>query len=193
MDTSDAAPGAPATPGHAPGRLRLVEEFIDTVELDTGHDELGHVASARAWLHDRGLLAADEDLDHEGRGALIEVREALRALTAANSGERVPHDVLAMLEQHGAAGLLTVRVGDGASALVAAAPGVRGAIGSLLGIVHDAMVEGTWARLKTCRDESCRWAYYDRSRNRSAAWCSMAACGNRNKARAFRRRHHQQS
>ncbi|MGH3007295.1 MAG: CGNR zinc finger domain-containing protein, partial [Gaiellaceae bacterium] len=44
-------------------------------------------------------------------------------------------------------------------------------------------------RLKACRAEDCRWAFYDRARNRSRHWCSMAVCGNRTKARTFRRRH----
>ena len=46
-----------------------------------------------------------------------------------------------------------------------------------------------WKRLKTCRDEHCRVAFYDKSRNRSRAWCSMEVCGNREKARSFRQRH----
>ena len=44
-------------------------------------------------------------------------------------------------------------------------------------------------RLSACRDENCRVAFYDKSRNRSRAWCSMEVCGNREKARSFRQRH----
>jgi hypothetical protein len=33
-----------------------------------------------------------------------------------------------------------------------------------------------------------RWAFYDHARNRSRTWCSMDACGNRAKARAYRAR-----
>jgi predicted RNA-binding Zn ribbon-like protein len=61
-------------------------------------------------------------------------------------------------------------------------------LASLLGTVAEAVASGTWDRLKICRSPDCRWAYYDHSRNRSRAWCSMAACGNRAKARAFRTR-----
>jgi predicted RNA-binding Zn ribbon-like protein len=42
--------------------------------------------------------------------------------------------------------------------------------------------------MKACRAEDCRWAFYDRSRNRSRAWCSMRECGNRAKARSYRAR-----
>lgn len=36
-------------------------------------------------------------------------------------------------------------------------------------------------RLKTCGN--CGWLFLDRSKNRSRAWCDMAVCGNRAKAR----------
>ncbi|HEV2869799.1 MAG TPA: CGNR zinc finger domain-containing protein, partial [Actinomycetota bacterium] len=31
--------------------------------------------------------------------------------------------------------------------------------------------------------------FYDHSTNRSGTWCTMSVCGNRRKARAYRRRH----
>jgi predicted RNA-binding Zn ribbon-like protein len=49
------------------------------------------------------------------------------------------------------------------------------------------MLDGTWERLKACRN--CYWSFYDYSPNRSATWCSMQICGNRQKTRAYRRRH----
>ena len=54
--------------------------------------------------------------------------------------------------------------------------------------IHDAQVVGTWPRLKVCANDTCRWAFYDASRNRTGAWCSMAECGNRAKAQRFRSR-----
>jgi predicted RNA-binding Zn ribbon-like protein len=38
-------------------------------------------------------------------------------------------------------------------------------------------------RLKAC--PACGWLFFDRSKNRSRAWCDMAVCGNRVKARRF--------
>ena len=69
-----------------------------------------------------------------------------------------------------------------------AAGGVDGALGRLLVIVARAMQEGTWPRLKVCLADTCQWAYYDNSRNRSAVWCDMRVCGNRQKVRSFRER-----
>jgi predicted RNA-binding Zn ribbon-like protein len=51
------------------------------------------------------------------------------------------------------------------------------------------MENDTWARLKACRSDTCRWAFYDHSKNRSGHWCSMEVCGARHKAREYRARH----
>jgi predicted RNA-binding Zn ribbon-like protein len=61
-------------------------------------------------------------------------------------------------------------------------------LGRLLAVVARAEAEGTWGRLKACRNEDCRWAFYDASKNRSGSWCNMAICGARHKMRAYRRR-----
>jgi predicted RNA-binding Zn ribbon-like protein len=42
--------------------------------------------------------------------------------------------------------------------------------------------------VRQCADEQCGWFFLDTSRNGSRRWCSMKGCGNRNKARRFRRR-----
>ena len=47
-------------------------------------------------------------------------------------------------------------------------------------------IQGRIGRVKLCQADTCRFAYYDRSRNGSRAWCSMEICGNRQKARSFR-------
>jgi len=73
------------------------------------------------------------------------------------------------------------------------AGGVAGAMGRLLAIVAAAQDEGTWARLKACLADDCQWAFYDRSRNRSAVWCDMKVCGNRQKVRSYRERHHRRA
>lgn len=43
-------------------------------------------------------------------------------------------------------------------------------------------------RVKECAADNCNWLFYDASRNRSRRWCDMRDCGNRAKARRFRRR-----
>jgi predicted RNA-binding Zn ribbon-like protein len=76
----------------------------------------------------------------------------------------------------------------GHASVVPKARGVDGALGRLLATVTAAQQDGTWARLKVCPAEDCRFAFYDTSRNRSAVWCDMKVCGNRHKVRSFRER-----
>ena len=52
------------------------------------------------------------------------------------------------------------------------------------GTLARAMADGSWSRVKSCRNDTCRWLFYDHSRNRSGTWCTMAICGSRMKSRA---------
>jgi predicted RNA-binding Zn ribbon-like protein len=65
---------------------------------------------------------------------------------------------------------------------------VDGAIGVLLAIVAEAMLDGSWSRMKACPGRHCGWVFYDRSKNGTGRWCSMAVCGGREKARSYYRR-----
>jgi predicted RNA-binding Zn ribbon-like protein len=42
--------------------------------------------------------------------------------------------------------------------------------------------------VRQCGDADCGWLFLDRSNARTRRWCSMADCGNRNKARKYYRR-----
>ena len=61
-------------------------------------------------------------------------------------------------------------------------------VAPIVAIVYEAMVDGTWERLKACPADDCHWAFYDHSKNRSGTWCTMDVCGNRAKVRAYRER-----
>jgi predicted RNA-binding Zn ribbon-like protein len=172
----------------APDDLEVVRAFVNTLDVEDGIDELASPAALTGWLRRHGLrpggTATRIDLANARR-----LREALRALLLANNGISVRKEAALTLNAAARRAGLGVRFEPGGTAGVEpSAHGVDGALGRLLGIVAAAMGDGTWARLKACRADDCRWAFYDRARNRSRHWCSMAVCGNRTKARAFRRR-----
>ncbi len=113
------------------------------------------------------------------------MREALRALLIVNNeGGRAPAEAAATLEEAAARAHVSIELAP--PELVALAPGVDGLLGQVLAAAFECMRDGSWPRLKACRN--CHWAFYDESRNRSAAWCSMQLCGNRLKTSAYRRR-----
>jgi predicted RNA-binding Zn ribbon-like protein len=117
------------------------------------------------------------------------VREGLRAALFVHNGG--PPDPAAAERLERAAARSTLRVcfrpGEPPD-LRPSCEAVSGALATLLGIVAAAAADGTWQRLKACADEGCRWAFYDHSKNRSGRWCSMASCGNQEKARSYRAR-----
>lgn len=174
---------------HAPEGLELVRGFVNSLDVEEGSDELAGDAEAAAWLRTRGLLPDSGELVNGERQRLTGLREALRGmLLANNAGEEPPTDALEVLNATSADVALGLRFGPQGARLVTSCGGVDAALAQILTSVHDAMGDGTWVRLKACPAPDCLWAFYDRSRNRSATWCQMGECGNRSKARAFRAR-----
>jgi predicted RNA-binding Zn ribbon-like protein len=168
----------------APGRLALVERFVNTVDHEHGREML----SSPERLRDVLGLPRDARIGAADLRRALDVREALRSLAHENNGGAPEVRTAGVLEEAAARGKLVIRFDEGVSRLEPAAPGIDGALADLVGIVHTAMADGTWSRLKACRRDVCGWLFYDRSRNRSAVWCQMAVCGNRVKTKAYRER-----
>jgi predicted RNA-binding Zn ribbon-like protein len=174
----------------APGELEHVRAFVNTIDLEEGTEELSGRDELAGWLvhHElapAGLVATSADVEHA-----VGLREALRAVLVAHNADGFVHgDVAAALDRAAARSELRLRFDKtGSGTLEPEAGGVDGALGRLLAIVYRSAADGTWSRLKACRDETCEWAFYDHTKNRSGAWCNMAVCGNRAKARAYRER-----
>jgi predicted RNA-binding Zn ribbon-like protein len=115
-----------------------------------------------------------------------EIQDALRAGVAENLGAPSDPAALATLDRAAAQTGLRVRFHD--RRLQPEAGGVRGAVGTLVGIAFLARLDGSWRHLKDCGNPTCRGVFFDRSKNHSGKWCSMQTCGNRAKVRAFRER-----
>jgi predicted RNA-binding Zn ribbon-like protein len=176
----------------APAPLDLVQWFVNSVNLLRGGDELTSPAELRAWLAERDLIDAGERVTEADLRRALDVREGLRALLSANAGMPLDEDRVARLDEVAArAGVRVVFPADGPPELAPAGGGVDGALARLLAIVAGAAESGEWERLKVCSRDECRWAFYDRAKNRSGRWCEMSVCGNVEKARAFRERHHE--
>jgi predicted RNA-binding Zn ribbon-like protein len=173
----------------ATGVLGLIQAYVNTVDLEDGPDEFTDPNTLSAWLVERRLMkpghpATEADLKHA-----IAVREAIRGVIGANSGTTIYPLDTATLNGAVAASRLRARFGsDGKARLEPEAGGVEGALGRIVAAVFAAMGQEDWTRLKLCGSNSCRWAFYDHSRNHSSRWCRMASCGNRQKAKRFRER-----
>lgn len=182
-------------PAHpAPGRLELVRRFANTDDRYGRRDALADPARAAAWLSSRDLPGRDQPPTRAELDELLELRAILRDLAAANTGKHAPSSAC-VVEFNRLASTRTCIVQLGfteselfGAALLSGQPGIAAITAELIAAVHEAVLTGTWARLKACANADCRWLFYDTSRSRTGRWCSMAACGSLHKARTYRRR-----
>jgi hypothetical protein len=162
----------------APPHLAPLQDLLNTVNLESGEDELAPGAFD-VWSRALGVTDASE----ADRTRLVAFREALRDWVASHD-EQVPRNVAAGI----AAAHLQVSVTGGHLTTTS-----RSAFGRLVAEtvegIRTAQRDDGWHRFKVCDRGSCRWAFYDHSRNNSSRWCASSICGAREKSRrAYRRR-----
>ena len=213
MATAGRDPGGRAP---APGSLRLVQALVNTLSVEFERDLLGTRETAAAWLTAAGLLPADPapaaepalsaGPAHDGEpahaggpalsaaehAALLELREAIRAVLAAHTSQAADPAAANRLTRALASSRLAVTARpDGGMTLASADhdPFSR-ALGAVAVAIAGAAVAGTWTRLKSCPGHLCGWAFYDRSAAARSRWCSMQLCGARAKMRTYRARYY---
>ena len=154
-------------PNAAPEPLRQVQLFLNSIDVHNSVEWLPD------WLRARGVS--------RDRKRATELREALRVLVLANNSIALDRNAIEIVNR--AAARVSLRL-DADGRLYLASDG--DALDEVVATVLGAMLDGSWGRLKACRN--CYWSFYDYSPNRSATWCSMQLCGNRKKTRAYRSR-----
>ena len=143
------------------GEAELLVDFLNTLDVEEGTDELAGAAGLRRWADAHGLVPGDLA---EARSA----RDALRSLVTGGRPQLPAVSLIPSCEDDG----VCLRSETVAEAALAATVVLS--------------IQGRIGRVKLCQAETCRFAYFDHSRNGSRAWCSMEICGNRAKARNFR-------
>jgi predicted RNA-binding Zn ribbon-like protein len=145
-------------------------DLLNTTWIAGGerHDFLVDDAGARAWLDEHGF-----DAPADAR-ALREAREAMRAL---------------LLDRTAIDGVNAV-LGRGAQRPRLTAEGVTGEfevaarwrVPWLCAVELVALLDTRGERVKACANPDCVLWFLDTTRPGTRRWCSMAACGNRDKA-----------
>lgn len=174
----------------APGRLHIVQDFANAhfAELPQSDRDRPQETVA-AWMRRHGLLPRGVRLTPDDVARTLALRALVREAIEANHDRRpLPARTVRALKEALTPATLRLTFDARGPVIAPAAAGINAAFGELAAIIHEAHAAGTWQRLKICEADDCRWAFYDASKNRSGAWCSMSDCGNRAKARAFRSR-----
>jgi len=184
MATTEDPPSAGRQP--APGSLQLVQRLVNTLDVETGRDEVSDPGHLREWLLDAGLIEPGAEIDAAAVTRVTSMREALREILGAHTGADVDAAAEELLQCEMCT--LEVKIDAGGVRLVPSGEGIDRAVAAVLTAVAEASLVGTWRRLKVCRAQDCAFAFYDHSKNGSSCWCDMAVCGNRAKARRYRER-----
>lgn len=169
-----------------PEPLRIVRSFVNSIDVETAQDDLDSPERFGRWLVAHGF---DHPTPTEDERVLaLGIRDALRDELMAHHDEGSSATARARLDAYARMVPLRPAFGAGPATLVPAGGGASAMLGTVLAAIVLAEREGTWDRVKICREETCQVAFYDRSKNHSKTWCSMGVCGNRNKTRSYRDR-----
>jgi predicted RNA-binding Zn ribbon-like protein len=174
-----------------PEALRPVRDLINTWYghlAGGGDDSMLTPADLAAFCRAHGVDVADDEPAAADVEIARRLREGLRAALAPHTDSVLPVDADALQRLDAATAELPLQV-----AVVPAGPVLRAqaagdprrVLAELVAGAAVASADGTWPRLKVCREPRCRTAFYDTSRNNSGVWCSMAACGTEAKKRAY--------
>src|SRR4029453_10632188 len=164
-----------------PRELVTVQALVNTIDLEDHDDQLDSPEALRRFLTGHGLLDASDPVGQDDL--------AIRIVLRGNPGEPLDPDALEVVNRAAAGLPLQVAFDDeGHPVLGPGSAGCRGALAAPLAGGPPARAQGTWERLTASPADSCQWAFYDRSKNRSGRWCSMQTCGNRTKTRTYRSR-----
>lgn len=172
----------------AAAEANLLVEFVNTRDIEEGTDAVEDPDRLSAWIADRtGEYLPG--LDEEGHERALGLRESLRALLRANNGVEAREEDLAPLREAAERSRYRTSISsEGRLTIEPARSDLSGFEARLLLALERLQSQGAWPRLKACTEESCQWAFYDTTRNRSRTWCSMEECGNRAKTRRYRSR-----
>ena len=170
--------------------LDLIRDFVNTFDLEQSADRIATRDELAAWYSEYGLVDDLVEPTRQEHADALAVREAIRQLLLANNGCVDDAEAAsATLEAAGRKTRIGIRFTAGKPELAPESDGASAALGQIVAAVAELATTPEWPRLKACRDANCQVVFYDQSRNRSRAWCSMEVCGNREKARSFRVRH----
>ncbi|WP_443064801.1 CGNR zinc finger domain-containing protein [Streptomyces sp. NBC_00588] len=182
----------------APGGLAFVQDLLNSCSdgrqgARHRHEDLfSDIDSARNWVREagqalgkaRGVDLSPPDLPETDLADLIGLRNELRLLVSGHTDD----DDMESLPRLRSAQVTVAAISGPAFAALPRGRGWRWVASAVLAECFQAQQDGSWRRLKVCRNTACVAAFYDRTRNNSGVWHSVRSCGNPANLRASRAR-----
>jgi len=176
----------------ANGAQPLFVEFVNTLHWFDGApvELLGDEPALSAWLAEHDLPTV---IDSASLAHLLALRLHVRAMTEALAGGQPiaasDLDAVQRALAHPTGRLVLRTAGNERPRLAFEADEQSDSATFRVALSLARFLEaGERHRLKLCANPGCGFAFLDSSMNNTRRWCFMRFCGNRDKARAFRRR-----
>ena len=169
-------------------RVDLIEDFERLV---------GWLTTARVLSPQQNSAVLKRFADPNARRQAVREAKRLRQamhllIAAAVSGRQVPGSVLEDINhvlRGGHAYRQLIRNRDGFSLIEESKLSTPlQLLAPVAESAADLLAHGDLAFIRKCENPDCILHMYDTTKNHSRRWCSMSACGNRNKVQAYRRR-----
>ena len=191
--------------GPRPG-LEAAVDFVNTTGLTRGRpfEDFPTAEAVVDWLAANGYFPSEVADSEHGRfeeapeldaAALRRVRAlraGLRELIDAQAEGRAPQPRAVKAVNDALAARESAQLVPAGSRMRLAyrreGPPLEQALAAIARSIADELSEGRPERFRICENDTCRWAFYDRSRPGTRRWCEMSSCGNRMKAARHRAR-----
>jgi predicted RNA-binding Zn ribbon-like protein len=159
--------------------IALIRDFVNTREPQLDSESLTDARELERWLTSRELIPADAGLGQAELDLALTIRESIRGVLLSHHGDGDTTAAADRLTEALARVPVRLAFTPGGLRLVACRPEpFEQAVAGLIDAIRQSTEDHTWTNLKVCARDSCRWAFYDNSRNHGRRWCSMAGCGN---------------
>ena len=155
----------------------LLLAFVNTRPVQSWPERYSDGRAMGDWLVECGLLEPDALVTDADAATARELRTALVAVLLAHAGADPDPDADAILERIGQQHPLRAQLDAVGARLHPISAGVSGLYARLLAAATELALTNTWTRLKACRNPVCHYAFYDRSRNTSATYCTSTCAG----------------
>jgi predicted RNA-binding Zn ribbon-like protein len=160
-----------------PPEIELIRELVNTVEWQEDDESWSTSADLAAWMAERAMGVHRLSTAELVRARRI--REGLREVLLGHAGHQPRRFAIDDLNDAlSGVSLTLVFELDGGTRVAANPDGARHPLAPIVEAIEAARRHPDWSRLKACSRDTCRWAYWDASRNGSGRWCSMQGCGN---------------
>lgn len=187
-----------------PDELANLYDFANTLDLrrfvhhgvqHPQSDQLGNAAGLAAWMSER-KLGSNGKITPAMFDIALQLRSSVRDYLQCEPDERQRNKAVGR-----ALNLMTQRFPvtaqihesgrhNGGMTLRPARDDALAGLSVVVAELYNAAANGTLDRLKMCASDECHRVFYDRSKPGTRRWCVSALCGNREKTRTYRERHH---